>query len=208
MFLAVLAGRPSFTNASLPVRGVSDPVVALQTARNADEVEAILSDAPSADREVMRVKQYVDFALIAGYLSLALMIAGALTRTRHRRIALLIGGLATLAALADVRENLITLSIVNLSLSELTPAILEALRFTSGAKWILLAAAITLLATVTIARRPWYLRAAGFLSLAGAALTVAGLFFNPVLVWGGLLMFIGLLLTTATLKELTYESAS
>ena len=128
-------------------------MVALQTARNADDVEAILSDAPSADREVMRVKQYVDFALIAGYLALALLIVAALTRTRHRRMALLIGGVAILAALADVRENLVTLRVVNLNLGQITPALLHALRFTSVDKWILLAASIKLLATVSIARR-------------------------------------------------------
>src|ERR1019366_4896716 len=149
VFLIVLAGRPSFTNASLPVRGVADPVVALQMARNADEVDAILGDAPSADREVMRVKQYVDFGLIAGYLSLALLIAAALSRTRRRRVALLMGCLAILAALQDVRENLATLRLVNLNLSRLTPAMLEALRFTSATKCILLAAAIACLATVT-----------------------------------------------------------
>src|SRR5579872_508232 len=94
VFLAVLAGRPSFTNASLPVRGVPDPVVALQMARDAADVEAIMGDAPSADREVMRVKQYVDFALIAGYVALSLLIAAVLVRTRHRRLALIIGGVA------------------------------------------------------------------------------------------------------------------
>ena len=52
MFLVVLAGRPSFTNASLPVRGVADPVVALQMARDARDVEAIdlvLSDEVDED---------------------------------------------------------------------------------------------------------------------------------------------------------------
>ena len=38
----------------------------------------MMGDAPSADREVMRVKQYVDFALIAGYLGLGVVIAAAL----------------------------------------------------------------------------------------------------------------------------------
>lgn len=205
VFLVVLAGSPSFTNASLPVRGISDPVVALQTARNADEVEAILGDAPSADREVMRVKQYVDFALIAGYLALALMIAAVLARTRHRRVALVIGGVAILAALADILENLDTLRVVNLTLGQLTPGVLGTLRFTSVIKWILLAAATALLATVTVARRQWYLRAAGVLGLAGAALTALGLFYNSILVWGGLLMFLGLLLPAATLKELAID---
>jgi hypothetical protein len=212
VFLVVLAGSPSFTNASLPVRGISDPVVALQTARNADEVEAILGDAPSADREVMRIKQYVDFALIAGYLALALMIAAALARTRHRRLALLIGCVALLAALADILENLDTLRVVNLTLGQLTPHLLGALRFTSVTKWILLAAATALLATVTVARRRWYLRTAGLLSVVGAVLTAIGLFYNSILVWGGSFMFLGLLLTAATLKELaldiTHESTS
>lgn len=206
VFLAVLAGRPSFTNASLPVRGVADPVVALQMARNADEVEAILGDAPSADREVMRVKQYIDFALIAGYLALALLIAAVLTRARCRRIALLIGCVAVLAALADVLENLATLRVVNLALGQLGPGELDALRFASVTKWILLAAAMTLLATVTVVRSEWYLRAAGLLGLAGAGLTAAGLFYNSILVWGGLFMFLGLLLTAATLKELSIKT--
>jgi len=208
VFLVVLAGRPSFTNASLPVRGVSDPVVALQMARNADEVEAIMGEAPSADREVMRVKQYVDFPLIAGYLALALLIAGALVRTRHRRLALVMGGVAVLAALADVLENLGTLRVVNLPLSQLTPVTLDALHLASITKWNLLLTANTLLATITVTRRQWYLRTAGVLGFAGAALTAGGLFYNSILVWGGLLMILGLLLTAATLKVLTHESAS
>jgi hypothetical protein len=202
VFLVVLAGRPSFTNASLPVRGVADPVVALQMAQNADEVEAIMGDAPSADREVMRVKQYVDFALIAGYLALALLIAAALVRARYHRLALVIGGVAVLAALADALEDLGTLRVVNLTLNQLTPVTLDALRLASITKWNLLLTASTLLATITVARRQWYLRAAGLLGLTGAALTAAGLFYNSILVWGGLLMILGLLLTAATLKEL------
>lgn len=208
VFLVVLAGRPSFTNASLPVRGVADPVVALQMARDAGDVEAVMGDAPSADREVMRIKQYVDFALIAGYLALALMIAAALTRTRHRRLGPVIGGIAALAALADVLENLGTLRVVNLTLGQLTPVTLDALRLASIAKWNLLLSANALLATITVARRQWYLRAAGILGLAGAALTAAGLFYNSILVWGGLLMILGLLLTAATLKVFTHESAT
>jgi len=204
VFLVVLAGRPSFTNGSLPVRGVADPVVALQLARNADEVEEVLGEAPSADREVMRVKQYVDFGLIAGYLGLGLVIGAALGRGRGWPLA----GLTIVASLLDVRENLGTLRVVNLGLSQVNPAMLDGLRLTSMAKWTVLAAAITVLASVTAGRKQWYLRSAGFLSLAGAALTVAGLFYNSILVWGGLLMFLGLLLTAATLKVITHESAS
>jgi hypothetical protein len=202
VFLVVLAGRPSFSNASLPVRGIADPVVALQMARNADDVEAIMGDAPSADREVMRIKQYVEFALIAGYLALALTIAMVLARTRHRRLALVMGGVSVLAAIADVLEDVGTLRVVNLTLGQLTPVTLDALRLASISKWNLLLSANTLLATITIARKQWYLRAAGILSLAGALFTAGGLFYNSILVWGGLLMILGLLLTAVTLKEL------
>gem|GEM_PF-2052123 len=202
VFLVVLAGRPSFTNASMPVRGVADPVVALQMARNTAEVEAVLGEAPSVDREIMRVKQYVDFALIAGYAALALLIAAALARSRYRRLALVMGGIAILAALADVLENLGTLRVVNLPLGQLKPVTLDALRLASITKWNLLLSANILLAVITIAGRRWYLRAAGILGLAGAVLTAAGLFYNAILVWGGFLMILALLLTAATLKQL------
>jgi hypothetical protein len=204
VFLVVLAGRPSFTNASLPVRGVADPVVALQMARDADDVEAVLSEAPSPDREVMRVKQYVDFGLIAGYLGLGMVVGVAL----RGRVGLLLAGLTIVAAVLDVRENLGTLRVVNLSLGRVNSGMLNALRVNSIIKWVVLAAAITLLASAIIARKQWYLRMAGGLCLAGAAVTVAGLFYNSILVWGGLLMVIGLLLTAARLKVITHESAS
>jgi hypothetical protein len=207
VFLIVMAGRPSFTNASIPVRGVTDPVIALQMARTSNEVEAILGEAPSADREVMRVKQYVDFALIAGYFTLALVIAGALTRGGRRWTAALLSFLAIVAASLDVRENLATLRIVNLNLDQLTPAMLASLRFTSTAKWLAVTGAVALMATVAVGRRRWQPRAAGLVSLAGVAITLAGLFNPALFAWGGFLMLLGLLLTAVTLEELTYESA-
>jgi hypothetical protein len=208
VFLVVLAGRPSFTNASLPVRGVADPVVALQMARSADDVEAVLGDAPSPDREVMRVKQYVDFGLIAGYFGLALVICLALRRSGRGRMAWLLVIMAILAAFHDVRENLITLRVVNLSLSQIHTAMLDQLRLISTGKWVFLAAASVLLAAVTVRQRTWYLRTAAALGFSGAALTVVGLFYNSIVVWGGLLMILGMLLTAATLKGITHESAS
>jgi len=208
IFLVVLAGRPSFTNASLPVRGVADPVVALQTARSGDDVEAVLGEAPSPDREVMRVKQYVDFGLIAGYLGLALVIGVALRRSGRGRMAWLLVIVAILAGFYDVRENLITLRVVNLDLSQINTGMLDQLRLISMGKWVLLAAASIALAAVTVRQRAWYLRTAAVLGFSGAAVTVAGLFYNSILVWGGLLMILGMLLTAATLKVITHESAS
>src|SRR5450631_2203863 len=77
--LILLEGRPYFTTASIPVRGIRDPQVALQMVRSVQEVDAILGDVPSPDREVMRMKQYIDFAFIASYAALLLVIAWALT---------------------------------------------------------------------------------------------------------------------------------
>ena len=74
----------------------------------------------------MRVKQYVDFGLIAGYLGLALVIGVALRRSGRTRMAWLLVIVAILAAFNDVRENLITLRVVNLSLSQINTAMLDA----------------------------------------------------------------------------------
>src|SRR5437870_58587 len=70
----LLRGRPSFTNASRPPR-FGDPMLALQFARDVQDVDWILGDAPSPDREVMRVKQYEDFAFITCYTALALVLS-------------------------------------------------------------------------------------------------------------------------------------
>src|SRR5580765_664951 len=72
-FVLLVLGRPAFTNASKPRFG--DPMLALQFARDVQDVDWILGDAPSPDREVMRVKQYVDFGFIATYTGLFLALA-------------------------------------------------------------------------------------------------------------------------------------
>src|SRR5678816_299688 len=79
----LLWGRPSFTNASKPRFG--DPMLALQFARDVQDIDWILGDAPSPDREVMRVKQYADFAFIACYASLCAALGAAAARKRGWR---------------------------------------------------------------------------------------------------------------------------
>ncbi len=77
VILALQRGKPSFTNASRPPRGISDPGIALETVRTLGDVDLILGEAPSPDREVMRIKQYIDLGLIAAqglFLTLALML--------------------------------------------------------------------------------------------------------------------------------------
>src|SRR5712691_13055416 len=64
----LLTGKPSYTNASRPPRFNAD--LAMQFARDVDEVGLILGDAPSPDREVMRVKLFIDYGFIASYSAL------------------------------------------------------------------------------------------------------------------------------------------
>ncbi len=206
VILAVMAGKPSFTNASQPVRGIADPGIALQTARGIDELDAILSDSPSADREVMRIKQYIDFAFIATYAAISLVIAWAMRR-RHW-VALGVAGIALAAAAFDVAENLAILRLLPLPLSETTPAAIQAIRMPSMAKWSLVACALVLLAALFLRARRWYLRALGVLEFVAGGLACWGVLHNEWLPWAGAMISFGLILSAGTLKLLTHESTS
>lgn len=207
VILAVMAGKPSFTNASQPVRRIADPGIALQTARSIEEIDAILSDSPSADREVMRIKQYIDFAFIAVYAALSGVMAWVVWR-RQRWMALGIVAFALGAAAFDVAENLAILRLLPLSLSETTSAAMQAIRSASLIKWPLAGGALALLSIVFVPSRHWYLRALGLLDLAAGGLTFLGVFHNEWLPWAGAMISLGLILSAGTLKLLTHESAS
>jgi hypothetical protein len=207
VIVAVMAGKPSFTNASQPVRGITDPGIALQTARNVDEIDAILSDAPSADREVMRLKQYIDFAFIATYAALSIVMAWALRR-RMRWVALALVVCTLTAAVFDVLENLAILRLLPLELSQTTAAAIQAIRAASFVKWPLVSLAMVLLAVFPLGSRRWYLRLLGVFDFAAGALTCWGVFHNEWLPWAGVLISGGLVLSAATLNLLTHESAS
>lgn len=207
VILAVMAGKPSFTNASQPVRAIADPAIALQTVRNVDELDAILSDAPSADREVMRIKQYIDFAFIVIYAALSVVMAWAM-RQRHRWVAPGVALFTLAAAASDTSENLAILRLLPQSLSETTPAALAAIRTPSLIKWSLVSFALVLLSLFFLNARRWYLRALGGLDIAAGVLTCWGVWHNEWLPWAGALISLGLLLSAATLKLLTNESAA
>src|SRR5512140_206869 len=121
----LLMGQPSFTNASKPRFG--DPMLALQFARDVQDIDWILGDAPSPDREVMRVKQYVDFAFIACYTGLVLALAALVVRKGGwRRIAGIAAGVCGAAAGAcDVLENRAILKILDVPLRATTPAMIQ-----------------------------------------------------------------------------------
>ncbi len=145
--LALLAGKPSFTNASRPQRGISDPSIALEVARSLDDVDFILGEAPSPDREVMRIKQYIDLGFIASltglFLALAwlLMNQGTWGRLAGPSFAMVC---AAATAVFDVIEKRAILRLLDVSLIQTTPAMINAIRSASAATWAL--AALTLVA--------------------------------------------------------------
>lgn len=151
----LLAGKPYFTNASRPPRGIADPVIALQFARSVQDVDDILSDAPSLDREVMRIKQYIDFAFIASYAALFVTLSILLIREpgwlRATGIASLITACATAAF--DVLENFAILRILDLPLRATTPSMVAAIRSSSFAKWTLASVTLALLSVYFWRRR-------------------------------------------------------
>jgi hypothetical protein len=146
--LVLLLGRPSFTNASRPPR-FGDPVLALQFARDVRDVDWILGEAPSPDREVMRVKQYVDFAFITCYAALCAALGALAARQGGWRqvtgIAAGVCGLAT--GVFDVLENRAILHLLDVPLRATTPAMIQAIREPSTAKWILAGVTVVLLSS-------------------------------------------------------------
>jgi hypothetical protein len=190
--IAVLLGRPYFSNASHPVRGISNPVLAMEVARNVAEVDAILSDAPSPDREVMRIKQYADFGFIAAYASLFVLMSMLLAR-ENRMIAIAAGALGVIAAICDVIENLGILRIVDVDLSHTTQSMIDAIRYPSLVKWALASLALGLLAILLLRSPRIALRVIGVLNLIAAMLGLYGIYDNVSLGWSGLPMLGGFL---------------
>ena len=203
ILVVVLNGRPYFTTSSFPPRGIMDPHVAIQMVRSVPEIDAILGDAPSADREVLRVKQYIDFAFIPAYAALFIVLSVALLRTS--RWALVIGIFGVLAALHDVMEDRDILQIINTPLAAVTGAMISHLHLMSVVKWICAAVAIGALGVFTLFARKWYFRLIGAVDLLAAGMILWGLVDNPTLVWAGMLLAAGMIANAATLKFLLRE---
>jgi hypothetical protein len=177
--LALLAGKPFFTNASRPQHGISDPSIALEVARSLDDVDFILGEAPSPDREVMRIKQYIDLGFIVSLTGLFLTLAWLLMRQgawgRVAGPAAMVCAVAT--AVFDLIEKRAILRILDISLLQTTPAMINAIRSASAATWAL--AALTLVLLSSLYRRS----PLGALLLATAATELYGLHDTRFLVW-------------------------
>jgi hypothetical protein len=184
---ALLVGKPSFSNASLPVRGIDDPVIAIQAARSITDVDWVLGNAPSPDREVMRIKQRMGLVFICAYTALLLTLALLLLRTggfgRFAGPAAMICALATAAF--NVTENLAVLRILDVPLYETTASMIGAIRSASFATWALAALTLALLSALFLRSPRFIIKCVGALFLVTAAMQLYGLRDNRFLVWEG-----------------------
>jgi hypothetical protein len=188
--IAILLGRPHFSNASRAVRGITDPMLAMEVVRNVAEVDAVLSDVPSPDREVMRIKQYADFAFIACYATLFVLMSMML---KPRGIAIAAGALGVIAAIFDMIENLGILRIIDVDLSHTTQTMIDAIRYPSLIKWALASLSLGSFGILLLRNQRLGLRIVGALNMLAALCGLLGLFDNRFLAWTGPGMLAGFL---------------
>jgi hypothetical protein len=145
--VGVMAGPPYFSTASAPQRWTFDPGMEVETIRDVEDLRLTLGEAPSQDRETMRVKVEIDFAFIAAYVTLLIALGVVLARMGGwRRMAGVVASICGLAAgVFDVLENLAILDILDVRIAATTETMLAAIRQPSGIKWSLLAVCVVLL---------------------------------------------------------------
>lgn len=144
---ALMVGPPYFSTASVPQRWTFDPGLEVQTVRDAEDLRLTLGDAPSQDRETMRIKVKIDFAFIASYVALFVSLGVLIARRggwrRAAGVALAICALA--AGVFDTLENLAILDILDVRIAATTDTMLNAIRRPSAIKWGLIAICTLLL---------------------------------------------------------------
>jgi hypothetical protein len=199
VFALLLQGKPFFTNASRPPRGIPDPGVALQMAWDIVEVDDILGDAPSPDREVMRFKQYIDFGFIPSYTALFVTLAMLLSKPRSWTRAAAVAAMvcAVGAAAFDVLENAAILRLLDVKLNATTSAMINAIRSASAAKWSLASVTLLFLSALLLRNTGWLSRTGGSLLIVCAVSILYGLYDNRFLVYQGYPAFAALVTIAA-----------
>jgi hypothetical protein len=139
--LAILAGPPFFSTASVPERWPSSPALEVESVTGTEDLRLTLGDAPSQDRETMRLKTEIDFAFIAAYVTLLVSMGLLLAREGGwKRVAGVTAAILALAAgVFDVLENLAILDILDVRVASTTETMMAAIRQPSRTKWLLLA---------------------------------------------------------------------
>jgi hypothetical protein len=147
-------------------------------ARDIDEIDDVLGEAPSPDREVMRFKTYIDFGLIALYTGLFLAIAVLLLREegwgRAAGAAAIVCAIAT--SVFNSLENVAILRVLDVPLHSTAVSMINSIRSASAATWALGGFTLALLSYFFLRMNGWLARTVGGLLILSA--TVIGLGFN------------------------------
>jgi hypothetical protein len=122
-------------------------MIEVETVANREDLRLVLDDAPSQDRETMRLKVRVDFAFVAAYVTLLVALGLVHARAGGWRqfagVALALCGLGV--GVFDVLENLAILDILDVPISSTSDTMLAAIREPSRIKWSLVALCSALL---------------------------------------------------------------
>ena len=174
---ALQLGQPSFSNASLPVRGITDPVIAIQAARSITDVDYILGDAPGPDREVMRFKERIGFAFIVAYSALFLTLAVLLSRSGGIGRIVAPAAMICTAATAgfNIAANLAVLRILDVPLFQTTGAMINSIRSAAFVSWALAALTLLLLSLYFFRSPRLWARIIGGLLVLTAVMQLIGL---------------------------------
>ena len=169
---ATPGARPA---APLEGRYGGNAVLAMELARTADELAAIIGhDPPSASEAAIRARldrvSQLDFLYMAAYGALLVCAFVSLARARDDRRYLAGAALVVVAVLSDGVENRALLALTETGVEP--EAHLGSLRAATYVKWELLAAATALLAWTLVRRKGWAWRAAGAIGLTAAPLGV------------------------------------
>ena len=189
--IAILNGKPEFSNAShRAARDCESGAWRSKWRANVSEVDSILGEAPSPDREAMRIKQYIDFGFIACYASLYLALAcvvsaqgwGSRRRSAGRRAAS--AGLD--GKCRDPADSRCPAARYHAGDDRCDTA--------SESRQVGAGVSRDRVVRVYVSEEPAGIlsRAAGCANLAAAALGIYGLYDNAFLVWAGVPMLAGL----------------
>lgn len=177
---------PIPTAAPLEGRYGDNAVLAMEFARTADELAAVIGhDPPSASEAAIRARldrvNQLDFLYMVAYGTL--LVCGFLALAREDRRHLARAALVVVAVLSDGFENRALLALTETGVDP--EAHLTSLRVATYVKWELLALATALLAWALVRRKGWGWRAAGAVGLTavplGALLFVDPATFSPLL---------------------------
>jgi hypothetical protein len=208
---SALAGKPHFTNSSRPLHGIESSWVALQSMHDTRDVDAILYDVPSPDREVLRLKSRLElvFAAVASAMLLAVMVSLVSRRGRSVRLSLslflvlLIGWLASEVVLLWQ-----FLKLADTPLSATTPELLESIRFSVVARWVLTAGLCAFLYGTLFGAMGRVVKWLAVVNLLAGLVAPIGFGNGQLWLWAAFVIPAVWMLDAATLKFVRYEPAS